>query len=263
MTRSRIVTFTLVTALAVAVGDARAQGRGQGRAVGRGAVVTGRAAPRAVVTGRPVVSGPRYVTSGPRYVAAQRYYGGPRYVAPRYAAPRYYGPRYYGPRYYGPRYVTPRVVGYAPYRPYYYPYRHGLTVGFYASFGYPYGYGYPYRYGVSVGYGYPYAYPYAYPYPYPNPYAVAGYPLPPAGYVTATPGYAYGGVRIEGAPPEGQVFVDGYYMGVVDDFDGASQHLNLQAGPHKIEIRLAGGAPIAFDVNVQPGRTMSVHAGMQ
>jgi hypothetical protein len=163
------------------------------------------------------------------------------------------------PRHYGSRYYSPRVIGYAPYRPYYYPYRRGFTVGFYANLGYPYAYGYPYRYGVGVGYG---GYPYGYPYAYPG-YAYSGYPLPPAGYVTAVPGYSYGGVRIEGAPPDAQVFVDNYYMGIVDDFDGAFQHLNLQAGPHRLEIRLPGAAPVAFDVNVQPGRTMSVHAGIQ
>src|SRR5437867_2557402 len=48
------------------------------------------------------------------------------------------------------RYITPRVYGIAPYRPYYYPYRPGLTIGFYAGLGYPYRYGYPYPY---YGYG--------------------------------------------------------------------------------------------------------------
>ena len=35
----------------------------------------------------------------------------------------------------------------------------------------------------------------------------------------AVPGQPYGGVRILDAPKGGQVFVDGYYAGVVDDFD--------------------------------------------
>jgi PEGA domain len=154
------------------------------------------------------------------------------------------------------RYITPHVFGVVPYRPYYYGYRPGLTVGFYAGVGYPYGY--PYRYGYPSRYGYPYpGYASAYP------YSGYGYSLPPPGYVSALPGYAYGGVRIQDAPPDAQVFVDGYYMGVVDDFDGPFQHLNLTAGPHQIEIRAAGYRPIAFDVNVQPGRTITYRASIQ
>ena len=33
------------------------------------------------------------------------------------------------------------------------------------------------------------------------------------------------------------MFVDGYYAGVVDDFDGLLQRLNIEAGPYRIEVR--------------------------
>ena len=56
------------------------------------------------------------------------------------------------------------------------------------------------------------------------------------------------------APPDARVFVDGYYAGVVDDYDGVFQHLNLEAGPHHIEIEEEGNPSIAFDVRVGPGR---------
>jgi PEGA domain len=154
------------------------------------------------------------------------------------------------------RYFSPRVIGIAPYRPYYYGYRPGLTVGFYAGLGYPYSYPY--------SYGYPYRYRHPYPY-YSSVYSYGGYgyALPPPAYVSAVPGHAYGGVRIQDAPQDAQVFVDGYYVGVVDDFDGPFQHLNLTAGPHNIEIRVAGYQPITFDVNVQPGRTITYRAQIQ
>ncbi len=162
-------------------------------------------------------------------------------------------PRIYSPRVYGGRRViiAPRIIGHVPYRPYYYGYRPGLTIGFFAGYGYPYGY--PYRY-------YPYAYPgyYGYGYGY-GPY---GYALPPPAYVSMRPGVAYGGVRIQGAPPDTQVFVDGYYVGIADDFDGPFQHVNLEAGVHRIELRLEGQPPITFDVNVQPGQTITYHAGI-
>jgi len=171
------------------------------------------------------------------------------------------GPRggYYGSRYIRPRFITPRIIGFAPYRPYYYGYRPGLTIGFYSGFGYgyPYAYGYPYR-PYGYGYGYPYG-GYAYGYPY----GAYGYGLPPAGYMSAAPGAVYGGVRIQGAPRDAQILADGYYVGVAEDFDGPIQHLNLEAGVHKIEIRAAGLQPIEFDVNVQPGQTVTVHADVR
>jgi hypothetical protein len=153
-------------------------------------------------------------------------------------------PRVYAPRYVAPHYIRPTVVRVAPYRPYYYTYRPGFSFSF--AYGSPY-YGSPY-------YGSPY-----YGYPAYSPYA---YPTPPAGYISPIPGRAYGGVRIEDAPQDGQVFADGYYMGVVDDFDNPFQHMNLEAGPHKIEIRAPGFEPVAFDVNVVPGETITFHAEM-
>src|SRR5262245_46778477 len=87
--------------LAGAATDAAAQSRGgHGRSPSGGGVAVGRAVPRPV-------------------------YGGGRVYGPSHV----YGRPIYG---------YPRVVGYAPYRPYYYPYRAGVTVGFYAGFGYPY-----------------------------------------------------------------------------------------------------------------------------
>jgi PEGA domain-containing protein len=225
-------TFSLVAAtvlaLAVCQADAWAQSRGHGGHGGGGArgPVAGHAAPR-----------------GP-------YVGGSHAGFPRYNV-----------GYLHPRYISPRIVGVYPYHPYYYPFRPGITVGFYAGFGY--GYGYPY--------GYPYPYPYyGYPYgaPYGYPYASSGYGYgygdpAPQSYLSAQPGVAYGGIRIEGAPRDAQVFADGNYVGVAEDFDGPVKHLNLPAGSHQIEIRANGAQPIAFDVNVQGGQTVSVHADVR
>ena len=97
---------------------------------------------------------------------------------------------------------------------------------------------YPYVYG---GYPYPSAYPYG--------YAAYGYPASP-----------YGEVKIQGAARDAQVFVDNYYAGVVDDFDGAFQHLNLVPGTHQIEIRRPGAAPLSFDVRIDTGRSITYHA---
>jgi hypothetical protein len=169
--------------------------------------------------------------------------GGPRSYSPRIDRGRSYGSRVF---------VSPRVVVRAPLRSYYYPYfgyRPGLSIGFYSG----YGYGYPYRYRYPYGaYGYSYGY-------YPSGYGYYGYGGGYGGYR----GSAYGGVRIQGAVREAEVYVDGYYAGIVDDFDGAFQRLELEDGAHEIEIRAAGFPPLTYDVNVQPGQTMTLHANVR
>jgi hypothetical protein len=159
-----------------------------------------------------------------------------------------------------PRPIGPpvgRPGGVAPYRPYY---RYGYP---YYGYGYPYyRYGYPYGFGfgLSFSFGYPYyygVYPYAYggypyPYYYPSGYAAYGYPVAP-----------YGEVRIQGAARDAQVFVDGYYAGIVDNFDGTFQRLKLAPGTHQIEIRRSGAPPLSFDVSLDAGRTVTYHATTQ
>ncbi len=128
----------------------------------------------------------------------------------------------------------------------------GFSIGFGIGFGAGYGY---------YGYGYP-SYGYAYP----------GYTYAAPVYVNASPGQgatygggqgaAYGGVRILGAPSDAQVYADGYFVGTVDDLDRSTQQLNLQSGVHKVEIRVAGQPPVEFDVNIQPGQTITYRAGL-
>jgi len=156
------------------------------------------------------------------------------------------------PRTPGPRVASPRVIGPAPLRSYYYPYYYGYRPGF--SLGLGFGFGYPYYYGA---YGYPYYGAYGYGYGYYPPYGGYGYIAPPAGYAPA-----YGGVRIQGAPRNAEVYVDGAYAGIVDDYDGAFQRLDLEPGSHEIEIR-SNGRPLTYDVNVTPGRTVTVHANVR
>jgi hypothetical protein len=141
------------------------------------------------------------------------------------------------------RRARPPVVVVAPrYRPYYRAYRPGVSLGFY--------YGYPWSVGPH-GYAYPYGYRY-----YGDPgYGYGGYP----GYAVRS----YGGVRIDLPQRDAEVYVDGYYAGVVGDFDGAFQQVNLEPGPHRIEIRARGYEPATFDVNIEPGRTIRYRAPLQ
>lgn len=97
-------------------------------------------------------------------------------------------------------------------------------------------------------------------YRYGNPYYGRVYGYVPAP-VYGAPVY-YGDVRLRVKPREAQVFVDGYYAGIVDDFDGAFQRLTLTVGPHDIDIEGAGLEPQVFHVMVDPSRTIDVRADL-
>jgi hypothetical protein len=165
------------------------------------------------------------------------------------------------------REVRPPVLV-APYRNNYYrSYRPNVNLGFF--YGRP-GYFGPYRSANPFyAYGYPsYGYP-AYGYsPFRPSYGYAPYGLS-SGYAPYGYGYGgysgrpYGGVRIDLPQRDAEVYADGYFVGTVDEFDGVLQQANLEAGPHRIEVRAPGFEPIVFDVNVEPGRTITYRASMR
>lgn len=108
-----------------------------------------------------------------------------------------------------------------------------------------YGYG-GYRYGGYYGpyYG---ALPY---YQWPPYYGYSGYG-------------PSGNVRTQVAPRATEVFIDGYYAGTVDDFDGVFQRLHIEPGDHEIELFLPGHRPYQQRVYVQPGRTFTIRHTME
>jgi hypothetical protein len=128
----------------------------------------------------------------------------------------------------------------AVYRPYYSnPYWYG---GFYPGF-------YPYSFYFSVGFpccGYP-----AYGYPY---YPYYGYPFI---YDNSA------SLRLQVSPREAEVFVDGYYAGTVDDFDGTFQRLHVVPGDHDLELFLPGHRSYQQKVYLQPGKTFNVRHAME
>lgn len=166
-------------------------------------------------------------------------------------------PRSSGPRSGRPVVVTNRPVGH----PYYYgrPY-YGRPYG-----GVGFGVGFPIGYGGFGWYGH--GYPGSYGYPGYNGYAGYGYSAygsPGHGAYRGYAGYRpYGGVRIQLPRRQAEVWESGYFVGHVDDFDGAFQQLNLEPGAHRIEIREAGYETIAFDVRVEPGRTIHYRSDMK
>jgi hypothetical protein len=114
---------------------------------------------------------------------------------------------------------------------------------------------YPYGYG-AFGLGYFYYDPYRWH----SAYGAPGYYPPPYGYAS---GYGYrsvfdiGELRLQVSPRDAQVFVDGYYAGTVDDYDGAFQALKLESGPYSIRIAAPGYEDLQFDVRISPGQKVN------
>ena len=66
-----------------------------------------------------------------------------------------------------------------------------------------------------------------------------------------------GALRLKVKPNGASVYVDGYFAGQVDDFDGIFQRLRIEPGPHHIEVRADGYEPLTFDVRILPDRTVT------
>ena len=66
-------------------------------------------------------------------------------------------------------------------------------------------------------------------------------------------------LRIQAHPREAEVYVDGYYAGIVNDFDGTFQRLNVVPGTHEITLRLDGFATWSARVYASPYSTLRIH----
>ena len=111
---------------------------------------------------------------------------------------------------------------------------------------------YPYGYG-AFGLGYFYY----------DPYRLYGGYAPAGGYTPYGYSDSYrrpfstfdiGELRLDVSPRHAQVYVDGYYAGVVDDYDGAFQALKLEPGAYRIEITAPGYESLTFDVRLNPSQ---------
>jgi PEGA domain-containing protein len=132
-----------------------------------------------------------------------------------------------------------RVVVVSPryYSPYYYP--RFYYPGYYGSFYDPYFFGF-------YGYG---QYPYPYGYPSPYPYGRWAYD-------------DTGAARLQVTPRNTKVYVDGYFAGTVDDFDGTWQRLNVESGEHDLQLYLEGYQPFSQKVLFVRGRTLKLNHAM-
>ena len=81
-----------------------------------------------------------------------------------------------------------------------------------------------------------------------------------AAYEPPLEGAPVGGLQLDIDPRRAQVFVDGSYAGVVEEFSGYFHHLELPAGPHDISLVATGYEPLSFHVIVSPGATLTQRA---
>jgi hypothetical protein len=75
--------------------------------------------------------------------------------------------------------------------------------------------------------------------------------------------YETSAVRLKVKPSDARVFVDGGYVGTVDDFDGAFQQLDLKPGRHEISVKRAGYVTRRFRVYAAPARTLKIEEQME
>ncbi len=83
-------------------------------------------------------------------------------------------------------------------------------------------------------------------------------------------GYGQGGfynrasVRIHVSPRTAEVFVDGYYAGQVDQFDGTFQRLNIEPGEHEITVYADGYQTLRQRLYLQPtGNTVTIRQDLE
>jgi len=130
-----------------------------------------------------------------------------------------------------------------------YPYSNYYYDPYYYSWGYPGS-----RYGL-YGYGYGY---YDYGYSYGDYYGY--YPSQRSSYRYRSGNIAQ--VRTLVEPAKARVYVDGYYAGIADDFDGLLQRLNVSPGRHEITFRHEGYRSHTFSIYANRDQTLKLRYDM-
>ena len=69
-------------------------------------------------------------------------------------------------------------------------------------------------------------------------------------------------LHIDARPKEAQVYLDGYYAGIVDDFDGFFQKLRLPPGEHEMALFREGYRTVRQLVYLRPNSTFKIRYTM-
>jgi hypothetical protein len=82
-------------------------------------------------------------------------------------------------------------------------------------------------------------------------------PFQPATTANAAQGSLRGNLRLDVEPHTAQVYVDGFYLGTVEDSHRSPAGLTLATGWHRLEFRAPGFETPAINVTIEPNRTTS------
>jgi hypothetical protein len=70
-------------------------------------------------------------------------------------------------------------------------------------------------------------------------------------------------VRLQVTPKEAQVYVDGYYVGTVDDFDGVFDRVVVPPGEHEIVLYLQGYRTVRQTIRLKPREDSRIRYTME
>src|SRR5262245_60395330 len=129
----------------------------------------------------------------------------------------------------------------------------------------------PFSFSVGSEPGYPYYrspdYPY---YPYYQPYPSYPFYRPSPSYPSST--YypddrdlysPITSLQLSVTPWNAEVFIDGFYAGTVDDFDGSDERLRVEPGNHTVEVFSPGHRTLTRKIYLQPGLTFTLGAVLE
>ena len=136
---------------------------------------------------------------------------------------------------------------YGYYNDYWYPSRFSWSLGYWGWYGWP---DYPY-------YPWPHTYPYGYGYPpyYGGEYG-GGYGEP--AYYGSRVRQSMGALDLDLKPGDTQIWLNGQYIGVADNFDGWPQYLWLEQGDYHFVFFYEGRKTIVREYHVLPGVVLDV-----
>ena len=105
-----------------------------------------------------------------------------------------------------------------------------------------------------------------------NPYSYCWNPYWSVGYIGEYGGGAArapkapettGSLRLKASPVTAKVYIDGALVGIVDEFDGLNDHLEIEGGRHTLELRADGYTTQSQEINVKIGTTQTIRISLK